>query len=65
MEKKFKFNALYFIISMIIIMLFQEWWAGRQQVEVIPYSQFENELSQGLIDSISINDQHISGHHLY
>jgi cell division protease FtsH len=60
-EKKVQFNSLYFIISLVIIMLFQDWWASDQQVEVIPYSQFERELSQGLVDSISIDDQRIYG----
>ena len=42
-------------------MLFQDWWASDQQVEVVPYSQFESELSQGMIDSVSIDDQRIYG----
>ena len=60
-EKKVQFNSLYFIISLVIIMLFQGWWASDQQVEVIPYSQFEKELGQGIVESISIDDQRIFG----
>jgi len=60
-ERKHQFNGLYFIFAVMTIVLFQEWWTKNSETDFIPYSQFEQQLEQGLINSVGIDEQRISG----
>ncbi|MDH3638496.1 MAG: ATP-dependent zinc metalloprotease FtsH [Gammaproteobacteria bacterium] len=61
MEKKTQFNVWYFVIALFGVLLLQEWWATTRQVEQIPYSQFEKELSEGIIKDVQVTDTYITG----
>ena len=42
-----KYHALYFVAAMIGILLLQQVWTQYQRVEVVPYSQFLDDLKAG------------------
>jgi hypothetical protein len=40
-EKRSQFNVANLIFALVAIMLVQQWWTQAQQIEVVPYSEFE------------------------
>ncbi|SFP83841.1 cell division protease FtsH [Geopseudomonas sagittaria] len=61
MDKKFPWNAWYFLLAFSLLLMFQGWWAERQAVEPIAYSEFLKLLNEGKLSELSINNQQISG----
>ncbi len=61
MEKKTQFNVWYFIAAFLLLLIFQSWWSQHQQVETIPYSRFEQDLSQGRIKDVVVRGDYITG----
>ncbi|MFQ5936090.1 MAG: ATP-dependent zinc metalloprotease FtsH [Acidiferrobacterales bacterium] len=51
----------YVIIALFAVMLFQNWWAASRQVEVIPYSQFEELLKTGDIEEVYVRQDRLEG----
>jgi uncharacterized membrane protein YedE/YeeE len=41
MEKKAQWSIWYVVIAVFAVLTLQQWWAASRQVEVIPYSKFE------------------------
>ena len=61
MEKRTQFNVGYVIFAVFAMLLLQQWWQQAQQVEVVPYSEFERLLAENRISEVVISDQHITG----
>ncbi len=61
MGPKTTFNIWYVVIAIIGVLLLQQWFAQMQQVEQIPYSQFEDLLKAGEIKDIYITQNQIEG----
>ena len=61
MERKEHFNFWYFVIAFLAVLLLQNWLAGLQQVETVPYSRFQALLREGKVAEISIAEDHIRG----
>jgi cell division protease FtsH len=61
MEKKTQINFWYLTLAIFAILLFQQWWAESQRVEVIPYSEFEQQLKDEKIAEIFVHPQYIEG----
>lgn len=61
MEKQTHFNVWYFIAAALLILLFQQLWSAREQVETIPYSQFMALLHDGRVTEVSIAQTYIRG----
>ncbi len=61
MNKQLKYNVWYFIIAIFAILLLQEYFAQRQQVEVLPYSEFENQLKAGKVAEVRVSNNYIQG----
>ena len=61
MDKKFQWNAWYFLMAFSLLLMFQGWWTERQAVEPIAYSEFLSLLKEGKLGEISIDNQQISG----
>ncbi|QJD29291.1 ATP-dependent zinc metalloprotease FtsH [Methylococcus geothermalis] len=53
-------NIGYWIVAFILLLMIQDWWAATQ-VEVVPYSEFEQALEQGRIADVLIGDKVITG----
>src|SRR6185312_8733775 len=61
MDKKVQYNLWYVLAAVFGILLLQGLWQQYQQVEPIPYSQFQSYLKDGKIDDIVITDKYIQG----
>jgi cell division protease FtsH len=61
MDKKTQAHAWYFMLAILGILLVQAWWVGRQQVEVMPYSQFRQLVRSDKIESVDVEGPIIYG----
>jgi cell division protease FtsH len=61
MDKKVQYNLWYALAAVFGILLLQGLWQQYQQVEPIPYSQFQSYLKDGKIGDIVITDKYIQG----
>ncbi len=61
MERKTHFNFWYFVLAFFAIMLLQQWWGQYQQVETIPYSEFQAHLRDGNVAEVSVADDYVRG----
>jgi cell division protease FtsH len=61
MEKKTQINTWYVVLAMFAIMLLQNLWVQWREVEILPYSQFQQLLNDGRIEEIVVTEDHITG----
>ena len=61
MDKKSQINLWYLALAVGAIFLFQGWWAERQAVQPISYSQFQTYLKEKKIAKVFIGQNRISG----
>jgi len=61
MDKKIQYNLWYVMAAVFAILVLQSLWQQYQQVEPIPYSQFQAYLRDGKIDDIVVTDKYIQG----
>lgn len=61
MEKQTRFNLWYAIIAVLGVLWLRELWTTAQQVEPIPYSEFQQQLQAGRIKEIAIASNVIQG----
>ena len=61
MEKKTQFSLWYLLLALTAILLIRDWWTTSQQIEPIPYSEFETLLEQDKIEEIVIQQNYIRG----
>lgn len=60
-NKKTQFNIWYWVAAVLGMMLFQYIYTTTTQVAQIPYSEFQNYLSQGQISEVAVSDRFIRG----
>lgn len=51
----------YWLLALIAIMLFQNWWIAHQTVETIPYSQFLQLVQEHKVESVEVAGQSVTG----
>ena len=61
MDKKQTWNVGYWLLAFLLLLWLQDIWQNASQAEVVPYSEFEQALSEGRIVDITVNEQTISG----
>jgi cell division protease FtsH len=61
MNNKTRFNILYALVTFCAVLLIQYFIATAHQVAVIPYSEYQQLLQQGKVDSVGISDRSIQG----
>ncbi|HSQ04792.1 MAG TPA: ATP-dependent zinc metalloprotease FtsH [Burkholderiales bacterium] len=61
MDRKLQLNVWYAFAAVIAVVLIQRWWVETQQVETIPYSQFEALVDAGKVKEVYVTDQFIRG----
>ncbi len=61
MEGKTKFNIWYVVVAVFLISLFQSWWQQARQVEVIPYSEFQQFLADDRVSEVIVSETLIEG----
>jgi cell division protease FtsH len=61
MNSKTRFNILYAVMAFCAVLLIQYFIATAHQIAVIPYSEYQQLLQQGKVDSVGISDRTIQG----
>ncbi len=61
MEPRTQWNVGYWLLAVLAFVLLQNWWQARQQVETVPYSQFEQALAEGRISEVLVSDRYLTG----
>jgi cell division protease FtsH len=61
MTSKTRFNILYGILAIAAVFVIQYVIATANQIAVIPYSEYQQLLQQGKVDSVGISDRTIQG----
>ena len=61
MDQRARINLWYVLVALFSIYFLQSLWAERQTTEIIPYSEFENYLSEGRISEITISTEYVQG----
>ena len=60
-KKQLHFNLWYVVIALIGVLWLRELWTTAQQVQPIPYSEFQQQLKNGLIKDIAVSRDTIQG----
>eukprot|EP01037_Dinobryon_pediforme_P010640 gene10640-10711_t len=61
MEKKHTFSFWYFIFASMVLLFAQFLWVTNQQIETIPYSQFQSMLHDGKISEVVVAEKYMQG----
>jgi cell division protease FtsH len=61
LEKKQQINLSYALIAFLLLMVFQSWWVAQQQIETIPYSEFQALLAQDAIEEVRVSERFVQG----
>lgn len=60
-DKKTQINGWYIVAAVLAVLAIQQWWITRQQAETIPYTQFEEMVNAGQIESARVTEKFITG----
>ncbi|MGH7126787.1 MAG: ATP-dependent zinc metalloprotease FtsH, partial [Stellaceae bacterium] len=61
MDKKAQYHAWYFIAAMFAVLLIEQLWSESQKIDVIPYSEFQQDVQQGKVAEVRVSDKYIQG----
>jgi cell division protease FtsH len=61
MIKNARFNILFAVLAVIVVFVIQYLMANASQIAVIPYSEYQQLLQQGKVESVGISDRTIQG----
>ncbi len=61
MDKKQRWHAWYFVAAIFGVILVQQLWSLNQKVDVIPYSQFIDDLMAGKVQEVRVSGDYIEG----
>ncbi len=61
MDKKTAFNLWYVIAAVLGVLILQDLWTSYQEVEPVPYSEFERYLEKGKIAEVTITNERLIG----
>ncbi|MEW6426895.1 MAG: ATP-dependent zinc metalloprotease FtsH [Thermodesulfobacteriota bacterium] len=61
MEKSTQFHLWYFVLASLTVIWLHGLWVQYREIEPLPYSEFQNQLQQGNVQEIAIDDQYVQG----
>ena len=61
MDKKQTWNLSYWLFALLLLLLLQSVWQNANQIEVVPYSEFEKALAEGRIAEVTVADRTLTG----
>ncbi len=61
MERKTQINFWYVVLAILGVVLLRDAWVQTQQIEPIPYSQFERYVDEGLVREVVVGTDYIRG----
>ena len=61
LDPKARVHLIYWMIAIVAFFWLQAIWSSYQNVQTVPYSQFQNYLAQGKLTDVVVGDQTITG----
>jgi cell division protease FtsH len=61
MNKQQKYHAWYLVAAFVALIAIQMLYAAAQKVEVVPYSEFQNDLKAGKVEEVRVSGNYIQG----
>ncbi len=61
MERRQRWNLLYWVAAIVLLLTLQSIWQGAAQTEVVPYSQLEQALAEGRVAELQVSDRLLTG----
>ena len=61
MDKRMQFHVWYVIAAIFGVLILQQLWTASQQIAVIPYSEYLNDLKAGKVDDVKVSGDYIQG----
>jgi cell division protease FtsH len=61
LDKKQTWNLGYWLFALLLLLLLQSVWQNANQIEVVPYSEFEKALAEGRIAEVTVADRTLTG----
>ncbi|TAL09226.1 MAG: ATP-dependent zinc metalloprotease FtsH [Porticoccaceae bacterium] len=61
MEPRARWHTTYWLLALMALLFLQSWWQQSQQLELVPYSEFEQALADGRIVEVTIADRTLTG----
>ena len=63
MDKRVQFHIWYVIAAIFGVLILQQLWAESQQIAVIPYSEYLDDLKAGKVDDVKVSGDYIQGNY--
>jgi cell division protease FtsH len=60
MDRKTLWHVLYWVAALLLVLTLQN-WLGSGQIQLVPYSEFEQALQDGRLQEVVVTDTHLSG----
>jgi cell division protease FtsH len=61
LDKKLSWNIGYWVVVALLLLLLQSLWQGANQLQPVPYSEFEKALSEGRIAEVTVSERAMIG----
>src|SRR5579862_2477703 len=61
MNKRIQFHVWYVIAAMIGVLVLEQLWVARHQIDVLPYSEYLTDLKAGKIAEVRVSGDYIQG----
>ncbi|MEW5882568.1 MAG: ATP-dependent zinc metalloprotease FtsH, partial [Pseudomonadota bacterium] len=61
MQPQTRWNLWYWIFAVLTFLMLQNWWQAAQQIEPVPYSEFERALAEGRVAEVIVGEKTITG----
>ncbi len=61
MQPQTRWNVWYWIFAVLTFLMLQNWWQAAQQIEPVPYSEFERALADGRVAEVIVGEKTITG----
>jgi cell division protease FtsH len=61
MKQESRWNFGYWMVAILALLVFQEYWQRMSTVEPVPYSEFEKALAEGRVEEVIVTDRTITG----
>ncbi len=61
MDKKNQLHLWYAVLAILAVLFIEQWWLESRKIETISYSQFEQLLKEGQVDSVQVGPDFVEG----
>jgi cell division protease FtsH len=61
MQPQTRWNIWYWVFAVMTFLMLQSWWQAAQQIEPVPYSEFERALAEDRVAEVIVGERTITG----